>query len=92
MLNPFKRKRSSVEPPLTELPAELCSLAAAIVQPGKVTRYPLQDRKGNVRDYRVRVIDVDYSRNLAVIEYVDSEMWYWLDVPIFDQYPIIQSN
>ncbi len=88
MLNPFKRKRSIVEPPLAELPAELCNLAATIVQPGKVTRYPLQDHKGNVRDYRVKVIDVDYPRNLAVIEYVDSDVWYWLDVPIIDQYPI----
>lgn len=92
MINPiqfFKRKAVHTEPELTELPYEYQVEAKSYVSPGSYTSYEFTNADGSSSTKTVRIVSVDYSRNRVTLEYLHKRNWAWIDVPIYDNFPML---
>ena len=93
MINPLnifrKSQRPTFESYITELPYETQLEAKSIVKPGMITSYEFVNSDGSSSVRTVRVVNVDYARNRVTLEYLKKSQWIWVEVPIFDNLPML---
>ena len=93
MINPLnifrKSQRPTFESYITELPYEAQLEAKAIVKPGMITSYEFINSDDSISVKSVRVVNVDYAHNRVTLEYLKKSQWVWVDVPVFDNLPML---